>query len=284
MKRLEHDIARSVILEQFPEFENLKIEYVLKNGHDNTTFRLGDKLSLRFPNAKEYEHSILNERIFLPILQKSISCKIPNQLYLGTPSNLFSLHFGIYEWIEGESANLTDVKNKEIFAKDLAIFLNQLHSVDITNAPLPSEKNFYRGGDLKIYEEEFLATLPILQNYFDIKKLTDIWYNARNAICDKRVWIHGDLSVGNILTKQDTLEAIIDFGQMAVGDPSCDLAIYFSGFFNKQQQDIFKQNLNLSQEYFIKAMGWALWKASINFKQNIQNSTNIINEILKFEL
>lgn len=42
------------------------------------------------------------------------------------------------------------------------------------------------------------------------------------------VWLHGDLAIGNILLKKGKINAIIDFGGVAVGDPACDLALYWS--------------------------------------------------------
>lgn len=37
------------------------------------------------------------------------------------------------------------------------------------------------------------------------------------------VWVHGDLSPGNLPTVDGRLSAVIDFGVWAVGDPACDL-------------------------------------------------------------
>jgi len=42
------------------------------------------------------------------------------------------------------------------------------------------------------------------------------------------VWLHGDLAIGNILLKNGKINAIIDFGGVAVGDPACDLALYWN--------------------------------------------------------
>jgi aminoglycoside phosphotransferase (APT) family kinase protein len=48
------------------------------------------------------------------------------------------------------------------------------------------------------------------------------WVAARQH---SPVWIHGGLSLGNLLAVDGMLHAIIDFGGQAVGDPSCDLMI-----------------------------------------------------------
>jgi aminoglycoside phosphotransferase (APT) family kinase protein len=38
------DLARNLIAEQFPEFSDLPITDVEKQGHDNRTYRLGDPI------------------------------------------------------------------------------------------------------------------------------------------------------------------------------------------------------------------------------------------------
>ena len=65
------------------------------------------------------------------------------------------------------------------------------------------------------------------------------------------VWIHGDLAIGNILLKGKKINAIIDFGGMAIGDPACDLVLYWN-FFDKKSAEIFKTELNLDQNTWIQ--------------------------------
>ena len=44
------------------------------------------------------------------------------------------------------------------------------------------------------------------------------------------VWVHGDISIGNLLVKEGRLTAVIDFGSLGVGDPACDLVIAWTFF------------------------------------------------------
>jgi aminoglycoside phosphotransferase (APT) family kinase protein len=48
------DLARNLIAEQFPEFSDLPITDVEKQGHDNRTYRLGDHMLIRMPTAADY--------------------------------------------------------------------------------------------------------------------------------------------------------------------------------------------------------------------------------------
>lgn len=52
-----HTVAR-LIRQQFPHLDHLPIEPVSKQGWDNTTFRLGDALSVRLPRNESYAEAV----------------------------------------------------------------------------------------------------------------------------------------------------------------------------------------------------------------------------------
>ena len=39
------------------------------------------------------------------------------------------------------------------------------------------------------------------------------------------LWLHGDLLAENLLVRQGELAAVLDFGGLAVGDPTVDLVV-----------------------------------------------------------
>ena len=98
-----------------------------------------------------------------------------------------------------------------------------------------------------------------------------LWGEMENSDWEnKPVWIHGDLSIGNIIIDENKkLCAVIDFGGLGVGDPSCDLVMAWTFFKNKSRQ-IFKEHLNLDKNTWTRAKGWALWKATYELC-NIEN-------------
>lgn len=69
----------------------------------------------------------------------------------------------------------------------------------------------------------------------------------------------GDIAVGNLLVKNGELSAVIDFGQLAVGDPACDLALYWT-FFTDESRHAFKKTLSLDADTWERGRGWVLWK------------------------
>jgi aminoglycoside phosphotransferase (APT) family kinase protein len=76
------------------------------------------------------------------------------------------------------------------------------------------------------------------------------------------VWVHGDISSGNLLLRKGRLHAVIDFGQLAVGDPACDLAIAWTLFQGQSRKD-FCASLPLDVGTWARGRAWALWKALI---------------------
>lgn len=268
----------------------MEIRPVELSGWDNRTFRLGEEMSVRLPSAQKYADQVLKEQKWLPILAPHLSIAIPEPIAMGQPSNDYPWNWSIYRWIEGKSANtlspLADV-NFQLLALSLAQFLNELHKIDITNAPLPGPHNFYRGGSLLVYDAETKSAISKLQDVIDVNTVTSVWEKAIHSKWSKNpVWIHGDLSAGNILVKDKQLAAVIDFGGMGIGDPACDLVIAWT-FLTDENRKIFRSTLRLDADTWARAAGWALWKALItllplkdNNCQEAVKQQQIINKIL----
>lgn len=281
---LSIDTIKHIIIDQFPEFANLTIREVENNGHDNRTYHLGDEFSLRFPSAIEYSTQVIKEHQFCSILQKSISINITHPYALGKPSKYFPFYFSINKWIKGETVNRDNLLDLNQFAKDCANFLNQLHTCDTRNGPIPGTHNFFRGGKIDIYRDE---TISSIQKYtkFDQTKCMKILKEGIESICTEPiVWVHGDFAVGNLLINKGKLSAVIDFGSMAIGDPACDYVLAWT-LFNQESRKIFLDTLNVSLGTIKRARAWALWKALIsldNPKHN-KDAEYTLNQLLNDE-
>ena len=71
------------------------------------------------------------------------------------------------------------------------------------------------------------------------------------------VWIHGDVSSGNLLAVQGRLSAVIDFGGLGVGDPACDLMIAWT-LFSGESREAFRAALSVDDATWARGRGWAL--------------------------
>lgn len=263
---------KSLIAEQFPQWENLSITAIKPGGNDNCSFRLGNHLLIRLPSAEKYAEQVLKEQEWLPKFKSHLSFLTPEPIALGKPSESYPFHWSIYRWIEGDVASHKSITNLNQFAIDLASFLNEFHAIDATNAPTSGQHNFERGGNLAVYDAETQRDLSDLKNDIDVKTATEIWQQAIETKWEKNpVWVHGDLYPDNILVDKNKLKGIIDFGCMAVGDPACDLVMAWV-FFDKRSRAAFKSHLNLDEDTWIRARGWALWKTIISNKSPECNS------------
>ena len=238
MIKIDIGLVTKLIEDQFPDWKHLLIKAVDISGWDNRMFRLGEEMVIRLPTSKIYEDKIEKEYLWLPKLAINLPCIIPSPLAMGAPSLEYPLKWSIYNWIEGEM--LFNNKIEEEFIYDLAKFIKGLHKIDTEGGPLAGMQNFYRGGDLKIYDEEARRAFAVLKNKINYSQSLDIWERAISSKWDRNpVWIHGDLSSGNILVAKERLKAVIDFGGLGVGDPSCDLVIAYN-FFDQDKREIFK--------------------------------------------
>src|SRR4030095_1290690 len=98
------DLAAQLVASQFPQWAGLPIRPVKKNGWDNTTFRLGNDLSLRFPNHEAYVPQIEKEHRWLPVFARHLPLRIPEPVAVGRPSKIFPRPWSVYRWIGGNIA------------------------------------------------------------------------------------------------------------------------------------------------------------------------------------
>jgi aminoglycoside phosphotransferase (APT) family kinase protein len=255
----------TLIQSQFPEYADLPIKPVSPMGWDNLTFHLGDDLLIRMPSAQRYADKVQKEHYWLPRLASHLSLAIPEPIALGKPSAAYPWHWSIYQWIQGQSADSLQLQHAKTLAIALAKFLNELHHAPTNGAPPSGAHNFYRGGDLSVYDSETTSAIAQLKDYVDASAATSVWKRALTSTWDgQALWVHGDLSSGNILINEGKLTAIIDFSGICIGDPSCDLVIAWT-YLSKASRTSFKTTLDatMDAETWARARGWALWKALI---------------------
>lgn len=260
---IDVSLVQTLIAVQFPEWKDLPVVPVSCSGWDNRTFHLGDKMLIRMPSTVEYEAQVEKEQYWLPKLSSSLPVQIPMPIAIGKPAKGYPWKWSIYGWIEGESVASSYIADFCELADNLAEFLIAFHRIDSTGGPLPGLHSFYRGGSLEVYDSEVKPAVTALKNKIDSNTVMEIWETAL-ATCwrEKPVWVHGDMSAGNLLVHHGKLCAVIDFGQLAIGDPACDLSIAWTLFIGKSR-DVFRRKLRLDDETWARGRAWALWKALV---------------------
>lgn len=256
-------LVQRLITDQFPLWKDLAIRPVALSGWDNRTFHLGENMLVRMPSAEKYAVQVEKEHHWLPKLAPLLPLSIPTPLAIGEPGEGYPWRWSIYSWLEGESAATAKIADLSQFAASLAKFLLALEGIDSAGGPSPGWHSFYRGGELKNYDAEVRQALIALKGKIDTYAATHLWEAALATSWQRSpVWVHGDISAGNLLVKEGDLSAVIDFGQLTVGDPACDLAIAWTMFYGKSRE-VFRSSLLLDKETWTRGRAWTLWKALI---------------------
>jgi aminoglycoside phosphotransferase (APT) family kinase protein len=256
-------LVASLVAAQFPQWADLPVRPVELDGWDNTTYRLGEEMSVRLPSADRYTLQVDKEHRWLPILARRLPLPIPEPLVKGVPGCGFPRPWSVYRWLEGEPATVERIANLVEFAAELAGFLDALYRIDPSGGPPPGMHNFFRGGPLTTYDTETRNAIADLGDEIDTDGAREVWEAALGATWyGSPVWVHGDVGASNLLVDKGRLSAVIDFGGLAVGDPACDVTIAWT-FFSGQSREAFRAWLPVDGATWARGRGWALWKALI---------------------
>jgi len=257
------EVVRRLVASQFPHWADAPVRPVTRQGHDNRTFRLGDALAVRLPSAARYAAAVEREHAWLPRLAPLLPQPIPEPVGLGRPAEDFPWPWSVNRWLEGVCALDDPPDDRVAFARELAAFLAALQQAPAENGPAPGPATFWRGGALGVYDRETQTAIERLGGRIDGPAATEVWEAALDAVwTGQAVWVHGDVAPGNLLVRGGRLSGVIDFGQVCVGDPACDLAIAWS-YLDRASRVAFRRALPLDDATWARGRGWSLWKAVI---------------------
>ena len=255
------DVAARLVAGQFPQWASLPVVPVKLNGWDNTTFRLGDELSIRLPSADRYAAQVGKEHHWLPVLAPRLPLPIPEPVAMGRPTGEFPRPWSVYRWLAGEPASAGQVADPAGFASSLAGFLAALQAIDASDGPPAGAHSQFRGGPLAAWDEQTRQLTRLTADDIDASAAIKVWDTALASTWERPpVWVHGDVTGSNLLVADGTLRAVIDFGGAAVGDPACDLVMEWT-FFTGDSAAVFRRGLHLDEATWARGRGWALWKA-----------------------
>jgi len=276
---IDGTLVGALLAEQFPEWSGLPLRLMERGGNDHRMFRLGDDLSVRLPSAPGYVPQVEKEQTWLPVLAPSLPLPIPEVRGIGRPSDLFPAPWSVYGWREGEPVSTAAVADPVRFASDLAAFLVALRSVDASGGPSPGLHSAFRGGPMEHWELEMIDILHRVHGR-ERDLARGIWRDALDAqFTGPPVWVHGDVSVNNLLIRNGALSAVIDFGCSAVGDPACDTTILWTHL-NGAAREVFRKEVALDDGTWARSRGWALWKGLIMITNKPPGQAELARHVL----
>ena len=180
---------------------------------------LAVRLSRRALSAALIEH----EQRWLPMLAPTLPLAAPTPVRIGRPGCGYPWSWSVVPWLPGQSALASRPKDDAQTAVALAGFLRAPHQP----APVDAPHNPWRGVPLARRDQALHEHLDRLQGSVDCHAVLAAWDRARQTPPWKKppCWIHGDLHPGNMLVEGGRFSAVIDFGDLAAGDPATDLSV-----------------------------------------------------------
>jgi aminoglycoside phosphotransferase (APT) family kinase protein len=252
-------VVRRLLSAQFPQWADLPIAPVRSAGTDNAIYRLGGDIAVRLPRLQVASERLDKEHRWLPRLAPLLPLDIPVPLAKGAPGVGYPWHWSVCRWLDGETATVARLSDPGQAAVELAQFIAALQEIDSTAGPPPGSHNFFRGVPLAARDAGTRTAISSLHGTIDGDLATAAWEAALQAPewRGRPLWIHGDLQPGNLLVKEGRLSAVIDFGDLGVGDPACDLMVAWNLFPADTRTD-FREALAVDDAAWARGRGWAL--------------------------
>lgn len=237
---------------------------LIANGWDNVIFRLGDDLLVRLPRRAAAAQLVINEQRWLPVIARQVPVPVPAPVRIGSPTAEYPWSWTIGRWQPGTPMTEIRPEQRTALAVPLAEFLAALHQPPPAEAVTGPDRpdNPVRGIPLAGRDE--LAESHLDSGAIpDAHRVRTLWRKlVESPVWDRApVWVHGDPHPANFLIDQDQLTAVIDFGDITVGDPATDLATGWLTF-DPAGREIFRRRYTeltgVDQHTWSRACGWGL--------------------------
>lgn len=261
---IEISLVERLIAGQFPHWVDLPLIPVASAGTDNALFRLGKDMVVRLPRVDWAAEAARTEATWLPKLSPALPLPTPVPLAVGAPAQGYPWTWTVCRWLEGRDAFAQPITDLAHAAGTLAAFLRALWSIDTTDGPRAGAGNHHRGVRLIHMDAGVRSSIAQLDGEIDVAAASAAWESAlaTPAHDGPRVWLHGDLLPGNLLTKDGRLSAVIDFGLLGVGDPSADLIVAWSTL-GAATRPAFRSALGVDDATWERGRGWAVRNAVV---------------------
>jgi len=256
------DLVRRLLAAQHPELAGLPLRPVPSAGTDNALFRLGEDLVVRLPRIHWAVDDVAKDLRWLPRLAPQLPLPVPEPVVAGSSGEGYPWPWSVQRWLAGEDAASGRIADLRALAIDLAGFVAALHRIDATDGPRPGPTG--RGVPLAVRDGATRRAIEALGERVDTAAVTAAWETALAAPewAGERVWVHGDLTPGNLLVVDGRLSAVLDFGAAAGGDPAVDLLPAWN-LFPGDARVAYREALGVDDAMWARGRGWALSVALI---------------------
>jgi aminoglycoside phosphotransferase (APT) family kinase protein len=274
------ELVRGLLDDQFPQFADMALRRIEPSGTVNAIFRLGTDLSVRLarvdgptePGGKEFD--------WLGTLAPELPLSIPVVVAQGRPTQVYPWFWDIHTWVEGETVAVAEIDEVSA-ARDLARFIAALWRVDAAGAPPGrgvglAERDAELCGWLEHFDgdpsvrDEWDRALPLVAAEWERALAVPAWEGPP-------VWCHGDLDTRNWLVRNGRITGIVDWGEMGVGDPACDVMVAWK-LGSRRGRDAFRDALDVDDAMWARARGWVISQAAMALAYYTSQNNRVLFE------
>lgn len=244
-------------------------------------------LKIFFATEQNYKKEIK----LLTMLKENERIPVPKVYKVSSHMAIQDREYAIYEYIEGKSIGQATDEGyvlKEMFVRDVAKYLAQIHSYKFNKAGFLDE-------DLSLKEE-----LPSLILWYElsmgecakkrlgkniIEKISFIVKENKKVLLelDKDIrLVHGDFQGTNILIRNDRLAGILDWEFAMAGHPLADIGQFFryEDYFNENLIQVFESEYTKYSSYELMTDWYKISKMRdlVNMIQLINGKEDLPNK------
>jgi aminoglycoside phosphotransferase (APT) family kinase protein len=252
-------LVRRLVRAQFPQWAGLPLRLLGAAGSDHVIYRLGPELSVRLPRHTGAIRQARKEAQWLPRLAPVLPLAVPVPVEVGEPAFGYPWPWAVSRWLDGEVATVETLAHSSRTAVELAEFLAALQRFASDAGLVDDGREDLTGRPLAERDGETRDAIAQVDGVFDATAMTELWDAAMSVPGWQHppVWFHGDFHTGNLLTTGGRLSAVIDFGELGIGDPACDLTIAFT-LMSARSRAVFRAALDVDDATWTRGRGWAL--------------------------
>ncbi|MFD1142975.1 phosphotransferase family protein [Larkinella insperata] len=219
----------------FPD-QNFQSARYLGEGMDSQTYLVDEGYVFRFPKREEVARNLTKEIALLPHLQH-LPLRVPDFQFLGQhpETGLPFVGYPLLRGVEWQANHFPEQPpaNQTLTLRLLGSFLTELHRFDVATAmrlgvEINDSFQDYRETYQEIQTDLFPFLTPSLRTFID-RRFRAFLANPRHFRYTNAL-IHDDFSSDHILCDPATgvPRSVIDFGDVAVGDPDLDLKYLYA--------------------------------------------------------
>jgi len=214
---------------------SVRSAHFLGEGWNSRAYIVNDDLVFRFPKRLDHWEELEREVTFLAFAADLLPLAVPRYMRIAPDSPASAYGYAVYRYLHGHAMNVNALarEKRAAAAEVIGAFLRALHSFQ----PGPEVRRLLPREDERMVAEEYFTRaereiapkLRPLEASALIKQF-EIYLSAPENFLFRPAVLHADLSRDHILVENDSVTAVIDFGDVNCGDPDYDFMYLFVDF------------------------------------------------------